>query len=63
MNDKPTDDQIEHEAGEAEAIVADGDDRQWPAMSYEQGVRDALQWVIGDRDESPLDEHPNYRAQ
>jgi hypothetical protein len=56
-----TEDQIDHELAEAEGIVADGDDGQWPAMSYETGVRDALAWLIGDEDESPLIEHPAYR--
>lgn len=55
-------DEIEHEASEAGAIVADGNDHQWGSMSYEQGVRDALDWVLGERDESPLSEHPEYQA-
>lgn len=27
---------------------------RWPGMSYEQGVEDALAWVVGDTDESPM---------
>lgn len=54
--------EIEHEASEAGAIVADGDDGQWSSMTYEQGVADALSWVLGDEDESPLAEHPHYQA-
>lgn len=57
-----TEDQIDHELSEAEGIVADGNDGQWSGMTYEKGVRDALAWLIGDEDESPLAEHPDYRA-
>lgn len=54
--------EIEHEQNEAGAIVADGDDGQWSSMTYEQGVADALAWVLGDEDDSPLAEHPKYQA-
>ena len=27
---------------------------RYPGMSYEEGVRDALEWIVGDRDEAPL---------
>ena len=28
---------------------------QWPRMTYEDGVRDALEWVLGNGD-NPMDE-------
>jgi hypothetical protein len=55
-------DEAAHVASEAGAIVADNEDGQWASMSYEQGVRDALQWVLGDTDQHPLEEHPSFRA-
>jgi hypothetical protein len=29
---------------------------KYPGMSYEQGVRDALEYALGDADEDPLSE-------
>lgn len=52
--------EAEHVANEAMAIVADGE-AAWPSMTYEQGVRDTLQWLLGEADENPLAEHPAYR--
>ena len=28
---------------------------RWPGMSYEQGVSQALRWVLGETDEPPMD--------
>jgi hypothetical protein len=28
---------------------------KWPGMSYEQGVRDALEWVTGSSDDPPIE--------
>ncbi len=28
----------------------------WPGMSYEEGVVNALQWVLGDDETPPMDE-------
>lgn len=27
---------------------------KYPGMSYEEGLRDALEWVLGDAEEKPL---------
>ncbi len=27
---------------------------RFPGMTYEQGIREALEWVIGDTDDDPL---------
>lgn len=29
---------------------------KWSGMTYEQGVRNALQWVLGDSDDKPMDD-------
>jgi hypothetical protein len=29
---------------------------RWPGMSYEEGVRNALDWVIGNTDTKPMDD-------
>jgi len=29
----------------------------WPGMSYEQGVMDALNWILGHDDEDPMEEY------
>lgn len=46
---------VEEELNEMTARVADHDLR-YPGMSYEEGVRDALQWVLGERDVPPSDD-------
>lgn len=56
-------DEAAHVASEATGIVADSKDGEWPSMSYEQGVRDALMWILGETDTHPLEEHPAYRSQ
>jgi hypothetical protein len=28
----------------------------YSGMSYEQGVRDALEWILGDIDDAPMDD-------
>lgn len=48
---KPTDKEIEAQIGEA--IDQNG---RYPGMSYEDGVRDALDWVLGNEPNPPLDE-------
>jgi hypothetical protein len=32
------------------------DPGKWSGMSYEQGVEDALEWVLGSSDDAPMDE-------
>ena len=29
---------------------------KWPAMTYEQGVENALRWVTGENDDPPMEE-------
>lgn len=29
---------------------------RWPNMSYEEGVQAALEWVIGDAEEPPMED-------
>ena len=36
---------------------ADSEDDRWPSMSYEDGVRAALQWVTGDTPDDPFAEN------
>ncbi len=36
--------------------IVDNPDPRWSAMTYEQGVRAALEWVLGEEDHNPLDD-------
>lgn len=51
---------IEQEQIEAEHDKASGAAAEqvnpWPAMTYVEGVRDALAWVMGYEEDGPLDE-------
>lgn len=46
---------LESEHIEAAARVAEEGTRV-PGMSYEEGVRDTLSWLLGETDESPMQE-------
>jgi len=37
-----------------EEAASFGDDTQYPGMTYEKGVCDALRWVLGDEDLPPI---------
>ena len=45
--------EIETEYDKATGVVADGQN-PWPGMTYVQGVRDALAWLLGDSEDAPL---------
>ena len=45
--------EVELQRDEA-AVVASTGETRYPAMTYEEGVRDALQWVLGETNEAPL---------
>jgi hypothetical protein len=51
---------IEKEEGDIRAEIDRCDDSehgsQFPGMTYEQGARNALEWVLGDIDAAPMDE-------
>lgn len=51
----PTPEELEEERSNAEASLEDGG-TNWPGMSYEEGVSAALAWVLGDRDERPMED-------
>ncbi len=48
----------DEEIARVENWAAEGVDAgtNYPGMSYEQGVLDALQWLIGDSDHAPDDD-------
>lgn len=46
-----TPEEAEEQMAEAESF---GDSTQYPGMTYEQGVRDALRWVLGEEDLPPI---------
>lgn len=50
-----TPEEIEAVADEAAARTAEGGSR-YPGMTYEQGVRDALAWVMDDDADSPMED-------
>lgn len=47
----PTEDQINSQIG----LAIDNNGR-YPGMTYEEGVRDTLLWVTGDREDPPMEE-------
>ena len=51
---EPTTEQIEEQLNKA---VEQGDEggSKWPGMTYEEGVRNALEWVLGDYDHAPME--------
>lgn len=43
------------DAIESQIVAANhGGSPKYPGMSYEDGVRDALAWVIGESDDEPM---------
>jgi len=48
-------DEVEQQFDEANAACAEGSNR-YPGMTYDQGVRDALAWVLGESDDAPYDD-------
>lgn len=48
-----TQQEIEAEWDKLDSEAAAGGRSHFPGMNYEQGVDDALRWVLGHTDESP----------
>jgi len=38
--------------------AAEGEEHgsQWPGMTYEQGLRAGIDWILGDTDTNPMDD-------
>lgn len=36
--------------------MGDAGKNKWPGMTYVEGVRNALEWVLGYMDEAPMDD-------
>lgn len=53
---KPTQDQIDEVTNDAWDSINEGTSR-YRGMTYEEGVRAALDWVTGETDESPFEEN------
>jgi hypothetical protein len=51
---KRTDDEIYEQIDKAQKGMNIGS--KWPGMSYEEGVRAALDWVLGDAEEAPMED-------
>lgn len=52
-----TDDEIrDQECVASDAILGDGGACPYPSMSYTEGVRHALAWVLGDTNDAPMDD-------
>jgi len=52
---KPTEDQINevlNKCSEAE----EGGETKWPGMTYEQGVKNGIEWVLGYISANPVEE-------
>jgi hypothetical protein len=50
-----TDKEIDEQLNVASEHINDGT-VAWPGMSYEQGVQNALDWVLGNNDDPPMDD-------
>lgn len=50
-----TDSQINEQLNRAIEVV-DGGSTNWPGMSYEQGVDNALRWITGQTDDPPMED-------
>jgi hypothetical protein len=48
--------EIKHEHNRVDPEAAAGGPSMWPGMSYEQGVDNALRWVLGESDDAPMDD-------
>ena len=52
---RPTDDEIFDQIDKTIEAQESGRSK-WSAMSYEQGVDNALRWAIGETDEPPIED-------
>ena len=52
---RPDDDQIQALADKASDIINTGTTR-FRGMTYEEGIRKALEWVLGNAEETPLED-------
>ncbi len=52
---KPTDVEIDEQLNKAYEQEEKGGSK-WPGMSYEQGVRTAIDWITGNTDELPIED-------
>lgn len=50
-----TQDEILEELGQALDIIDDENHSGFHGMSYEEGVQAALEWVLGDTDNTPME--------
>lgn len=51
-----TADEVEDAMAEMDADAAAGGRSKWPGMNYEQGVEAMGLWLLGQREEKPMDE-------
>ena len=49
-----TDEEIDEQINRAYTTIIDGNGSKYPAMSYEKGIKDALEWIIYSDYEKPL---------
>ncbi len=52
MNIKPTEQQIDATLNKASEGIDKGS--KWPGQSYEEGVKDAIEWLLGYTDSDPM---------
>ena len=53
--ERPTDSQIEDARNDALDYTMENRTK-FPGMTYEEGIEAALAWVMGDRDEHPMED-------
>lgn len=55
MGVTPTDDEIEEQL-EAAYEQREAGGTRWPAMTFEEGVIAAIEWMAGDTEDAPMDD-------
>jgi hypothetical protein len=55
MSIERTDQEIDEQRNAASEALDEGGSK-WPGMSYEQGVQNALAWVVGDSEDLPMED-------
>lgn len=55
MQTKHTKEEVEKVLSEAEEAVMIGQSN-WPGMMYEEGVADTIRWLLGDTNNTPMED-------
>jgi hypothetical protein len=51
-----TQDEIEDQLNKASESLEENPGGRWPGMSYEDGVKNTLYWILGESDDLPMED-------